>query len=639
MVRRPAIGLATSFISGRFFEQVVRGIQRIARQHQLDLVVVHGTPEHAAATGVARRHIDGWLVLTYLDGIERLALQGKPIVTISCLHPSGAFPAVLPDNRGGAEAALLHLLDQGHRHIAFAGDVSIGDIAERYETYRAVLAARGIPFDPALVALTGSPLADDGVAAARQLAGRPWTAALAGNDWTAIGMLRELQARGYRIPEDAALVGFDDIPEAQAANPPLSTVRQDCEELGASAARLLVELLAGQPAPDAPRLIPTTLVARESSGRHAAPRHDPPGPAAAPGPFWQDDLARQLAGALLPALPADAPPSQLWPEVDSLVRMVAAAIDGPAPAADHRQLQAIFASPPILHANAEILVAMLRIVEQAGGAACDGRPDAGAVRERLAALIDQLQVEAMRSYRRRQAAAGRTLGEVLHGQYAISRQLLQGAPQHLDWLAETQLELGCLGLWGPPGDPPLLSIAGSYQRSGPNLLRLGTTADPAQFPPIERLAAGKRSAGGASPGSGMTWLILRVATPERDWGLLAVAGPLISNDPWLEDSSVNSLETCCGFLAIALEREALQESLRYAAEREAALGARVRDLGCPVVPVAAGVALLPLSGGLEAETAPELALAALHAAGDPQHVLLDVTARHPGALGHGAVVE
>jgi LacI family transcriptional regulator len=122
MSHRRAIGLITTFISGRFFEQIMSGIQEVAWQNQVDILVVHGTPEHVALTQIGQQRVDGWLVLTYTQGLDQLAQQGKPIVTISCRVPGQSFPAVFPENRQGTESIMEHLLAQGHQHIAFIGD-------------------------------------------------------------------------------------------------------------------------------------------------------------------------------------------------------------------------------------------------------------------------------------------------------------------------------------------------------------------------------------------------------------------------------------------------------------------------------------------------------------------------------------
>jgi len=591
MSHRRAIGLVTSFISGRFFEQLMSGLQTVAQEYQVDVLVIHGTPEHVALTQIGQQRVDGWLVLTYLQGLELLAQQGKPIVTISGRLPEQTFPAVLPDNRQGMEAIMEHLVAQGHTHIGFVGDTSIGDIQERYHSYQAMLERHNLPFDPASVIITDNPLTDQGITAARQLLAAKFsgTAVVAGNDWTAIGLMREFQAHGYRIPEDIAIVGFDDIPEAQVTNPPLSTVRQRTDELGSMAARLLLAQIAGQGAPSVTHYVPTIFVPRESSGNKLITQISQwTSPKIDSGPVWQASLAKELVRVLLPALPLEPPPSsaQVWPEVDKLVRLLAETIEGTTiQALDPHLLHTIFSSPPILYANPEILVEMLQVLESTGmelistltsseGPSPIGElPDEGeggrdgakaGAQRRLRALLDQLLIEVMRSYRRRQNSSQRTLSEVLQSQYNISQLLLQCAPQQLDWLKETPVYSGCLGLWTPAGgnQPPTIGIAGHYQREGLSSLRAGSNYTAPQFPPLDLLPSS------AQQKDITTCLVLTVRKADHEWGMLAVSGPLISNDPWLEDNTLNTLEISCGFLGLTLEREALQEELRYSSEQD-----------------------------------------------------------------------
>ncbi len=580
MSHRRAIGLITTFISGRFFEQIMSGIQEVAWQNQVDILVVHGTPEHIALTQIGQQQVDGWLVLTYTQGLDLLARQGKPIVTISCRVPGQSFPAVFPENRQGIESIMQHLLAQGHQRIAFIGDTSIGDIQERYTTYQAILKQNNIPFDPSLVVITDSPLADQGVLAARRLmASRlACTAVVAGNDWTAIGVMREFQEHGYRIPEDIAIVGFDDIPEAQITNPPLSTVRQHSEKLGETATRLLIAQIAGGPAAPTVEYIPTTFVERESSCSNLLTRISQwKDPEISPDPLWQAGLAKELVRVLLPALPVESDPSpaQVWPEVDKLVQVLVTTINGTElQEIDRSLLQAIFSSQPMLNTSPEVLVEMLRVLEAAGLKLIEHHPEPSHARQRVQALRDRLFIEIMRSYRRRQNTSQRTLSEILQSQYNISQLLISCPPQQVDWIKETPMYSGCLGLWSPSwGDqPPEMSIAGCYKREGSIPLRVGTSFSAPQFPPLDMLPSSSQKKGIT------TCLVVSVRTADHDWGMLAVSGPLISNDPWLEDNTINTFEICCGFLGLALEREVLQEALRHASETEQQLTDRLRDL-------------------------------------------------------------
>ncbi|RPI33412.1 MAG: STAS domain-containing protein [Chloroflexota bacterium] len=608
MSHRRAIGLITRYISGRFFEHLMSGVQSVARQHQVDILVIQGTPENVASTQIAKQRVDGWLVLTYTQGLDLLAQQGKPIVTISCRVPDQPFPAVFPDNRQGMESIMEHLLAKGHRRIAFAGDTSIGDIQERYVTYQSVLEQHNIPFDPDLVIITDNPLADRGALAARELLERKasYTAIAAGNDWAAIGLMRELQGNGIRIPDDIAIVGFDDIPEAQTTNPPLSTVRQRTDELGSTAARLLVSQMAGQPVAPEMYYIPTTFVARESSGDNLIARMSQwTQPKIVPGSLWKASLSRELVRVLLPALPLDPPPSpaQVWPEVDKLVQLFAKTIENPAiQSLDPHLLNAVLSSPPILNANPEILVELMRVLESVGVNLIAGQPESAQARQRLYALLDQLHIEMMRSYRRRQTGSQRTLQEVLQSQYNISQLLQQCPPEQIDWLKETPMYSGCLGLWAPSGgnQPPNIGIAGWYQRDGSSSLRAGMSYTAPQFPPIDLLPSV------AQPNDITTCLVLNIQTADHDWGMLAVSGPLISYDPWLEDNTINTLEICCGFLGIALEREALQESLRRSSEYEQFLADHIRKLTYPVIALKDGVLLVPLASMLESDQSQQI---------------------------------
>lgn len=630
MSHRRAIGLITSFISGRFFEQFMNGLQPVAWQHQVDILVIHGTPEQVALSQVGQQRVDGWLVLTYMQGLDILAQQGKPIVTISGRVPNQTYPAVLPDNRQGIETIVEHLIAEGHRRIAFVGDTSIGDIEERYIAYQAMLKQKGIPFDPDLVVITDNPLADRGIVAARKLlsAKVSCTAVIAGNDWTAIGLMREFQAQGHQIPHDIAVVGFDDIPEAQVTDPPLSTVRQRTDELGSTAARLLLSQMAGETIEPTAHYIPTTFVPRASSSNnlmtHVSDWEALNGSEVKSA--WRAELARELVRVLLPALPLDAVPSpaQVWPEADKLVRLLEeTAGESSQPKSDAQLLQAIFASPPILNANPEILVEMLAVLRLAGVAIIANDDQAGQKRQHLERLLDRILVEVMRTYRRRQNSSQRTLSEVLQSQYYISQLLLQSPPQQLDWLKETSMYSGCLGLWAPAGgdQSPGISVAGGFQKDGNSALRLGTIYPAAQFPPVDLLPSS------ANQNEIATCLILAVRTQDHDWGMLAVSGPLISNDPWLGDNTINTLEISCGFLGLTLERETLLESLRRSTEHEERLANEVRALTCPIIPILDGAVLLPIADVIDMDEASQIIWNAVgnETVRHSRDVLLDLT--------------
>lgn len=216
---------------------------------------------------------DGIILLGYGDyalyraRLEALKEAGTHFVRWGSVQAEAAGLTVGCDNRGGSAEATRHLLRLGRRNIAFLGTAS-GNYPEFHDRYRGHVAAlkeagviprRGLQFD----AITTE---DAGAAAAQALmaSGERFDAVVAASDLIAIGAMRALQAAGLRIPEDVAVVGFDDIPAASIANPPLTTVMQDPRLAG----RKLVETLIGRirEEPVGSTLLPTRLVVRRSCG-------------------------------------------------------------------------------------------------------------------------------------------------------------------------------------------------------------------------------------------------------------------------------------------------------------------------------------------------------------------------------------
>ena len=176
-------------------------------------------------------------------------------------------------NEAGASAAVDHLLDGGARRVAMIGGPGERtDSRDRRRGYDAALAARGMGFEPELVA-DGVFTIESGYAAMRRLLEQHPDALFAANDLMAAGALRAMDEAGLRAPDDIAVVGFDDLPIAATTSPPLSTIRQDLATVGAVAVDLLVRLLGRDPdAVPLRSLVETSLVVRGSTpGRRAQP--------------------------------------------------------------------------------------------------------------------------------------------------------------------------------------------------------------------------------------------------------------------------------------------------------------------------------------------------------------------------------
>jgi DNA-binding LacI/PurR family transcriptional regulator len=183
-----------------------------------------------------------------LPGI--LERAGVPAVLVG--RPAGPARAayVDADNRGGARKAVDHLVAGGRRTIAtITGPLDMGVGLDRLDGYRDGLAAAGLEEDGGLVE-TGDFSEEAGAAAMGRLLarpGRPVDAVFAASDLMAAGALRSLRAAGRRVPEDVAVVGFEDSMVARYAQPALTTVRQPIEEMGRQATRLLLARVAGEP--------------------------------------------------------------------------------------------------------------------------------------------------------------------------------------------------------------------------------------------------------------------------------------------------------------------------------------------------------------------------------------------------------
>lgn len=254
-----------------FFAGVVRGISAgvtaAGRQLVLALAVDSDRPLERYLT---QQHVDGVLLVS-LHGDdplpELLRARGLPVV-LGGRPPGGYGGAYVDvDNVGGAQAGVAHLIARGRRRIAtISGPQDMGAGQDRLVGYRAALADAGLPEDPALV-VEGDFSEVSGLQAMRGLlAGHPDVDGLfAANDLMAIGALRALRDTGRRVPEDVAVVGFDDSPLSRVTDPPLSTVRQPVEEMGREMAEMLVRLISGDGYAHQSAVLLTELVVRASS--------------------------------------------------------------------------------------------------------------------------------------------------------------------------------------------------------------------------------------------------------------------------------------------------------------------------------------------------------------------------------------
>lgn len=204
---------------------------------------------------------------TRSDYFQDVMAAGHPVVFVGSGERG---PTILADNAGGILQAMRHLVEHGHQHIAFiAGSPEdmAGDTGERLRAYQSALRTFGLADDPRLVAF-GRHVSTSGYAASRQILsfGVPFTAILASNDESALGAIQALKEAGRRVPDDVAVIGFDDRLESSVQEPALSSVQVPLFKMGFRAVEVLLQQLEGQTQPDQRIKIATRLVIRESCG-------------------------------------------------------------------------------------------------------------------------------------------------------------------------------------------------------------------------------------------------------------------------------------------------------------------------------------------------------------------------------------
>jgi LacI family transcriptional regulator len=276
--RTNCIGAVLPDLFGEFFSELIRGIDRVARAHNLHLLLScsHGdAAEVGAALRAMRGRVDGLIVMSPHVDSEVLAKNihhGMPTVLVNTRDGGERYSTLTVDNYGGACAMVRHLVGRGHRRIAMiAGPEANFEARERLAGYTDTLRELLPKARPQVV--RGDFSEESGYRAGRQLLSmseRP-EAVFASNDMMAIGCMFALNEGGLAVPGDIALAGFDDIPIARYVSPPLTTVRVRIAELGELALERLV-LAIGEAGNDKHSIqtLRTELVVRSSCGRSQA---------------------------------------------------------------------------------------------------------------------------------------------------------------------------------------------------------------------------------------------------------------------------------------------------------------------------------------------------------------------------------
>lgn len=240
-------------IANPFYSSIIRGIERVALQHHYRILLGdtqnETVRERAYTEMVTQRHADGIICLgmsipfATRKGRRTVDPTWPPMVMACEYHGEIPVPTVCIDNTAAAVEAVRHLIDLGHRDIAFINGPENSPLCQdRLEGYCAALAAAGIRAQRHWLR-SGDFSLDSGREQMRSILGAKGlpTAVFCANDDMAIGAMQEARTRGMTLPQDLSVMGFDDIAYAAFSSPALSTVRQPREQIGMAAMQLIIE--------------------------------------------------------------------------------------------------------------------------------------------------------------------------------------------------------------------------------------------------------------------------------------------------------------------------------------------------------------------------------------------------------------
>jgi LacI family transcriptional regulator len=280
--RTRTLALVVPDVANPFFTLIVRGAEDFARRADYRVILCDTradlTVERDVIEEMIAHRVEGIVIAPVSDRskahLRRLASFGVPFVLIDRTVPGIDADVVLGDSVGGARRLVDHLISLGHRRIGFIVESDeVSTARDRRRGYEAALTAGGIPLDPALVAnATVDPSGGfDGMRRLLALADRP-TAVFTVNNLVALGAIEAVRDAGLEVPDDIALVCFDDIEYASRLHPFLTVMEQPAETFGTLGTQLLLERIDGR-STERPRLVvlPAEFVVRKSCGASRGP--------------------------------------------------------------------------------------------------------------------------------------------------------------------------------------------------------------------------------------------------------------------------------------------------------------------------------------------------------------------------------
>lgn len=252
------VGVVIQAISSQFYGEALAAIEAALFRADYSALFLSGhwreADERRCIEHLLGRRVEGIILMTScLPDAELVALSRRvPVVLTGRKLEGERICSLDTDSTPGARLAVEHLIELGHRKIAFiAGPADHPDAMQRLDGYREALAAHRIPFSRKRI-LPGDYSEWGGLTAMNRIldADRDVTAVFAANDQTAYGAILALYRRGLRVPQDMSVVGFDDLPASSFSIPPLTTVHRFTREIGEGTVDALMDMIEGH-APDA----------------------------------------------------------------------------------------------------------------------------------------------------------------------------------------------------------------------------------------------------------------------------------------------------------------------------------------------------------------------------------------------------
>lgn len=273
------VGVIVPDLANPFYPQLLSGIEQVARDQHILLITCDTQEKHEKGKEyinlLIAKHVDGLIIAPY--GLEAKGRSdesggppsGCPVPIVYVDRPEITENSVLLDAAGAGYSATRHLIEHGHTEIAImTGSRDIATLLQCFSGYRRALEEQGFELDPERIFEVDKFSFEMGYSTAKKMVSRASlpTAIFIAGDLLAVGAMRAFREAGLRIPEDIAVIGYNDIPLSAYTVPPLTSVRTPTYELGVIAMERLGSMIRGEKEDPSPIVLPTTLVCRRSCG-------------------------------------------------------------------------------------------------------------------------------------------------------------------------------------------------------------------------------------------------------------------------------------------------------------------------------------------------------------------------------------